>query len=109
MSYQASKNVRAFNHSALVSLATSTLILGVAFGCGSPSETDLEPSAQNQELAEIRPLAPQASPVNVELIADVSIIQSGNDFKLGVLLDIEPGWFISVSYTHLTLPTKRIV
>ena len=94
MSYQTSKDVRAFNHSAIVSLTTSALMLGLAFGCGRPSETDLESSVQNQDLAEIRLLAPQASPVDVELIADVSIIQSGNDFKLGVLLDIEPGWFI---------------
>ena len=94
MSYQTSKDVRALSHSAIVSLTTSALMLGLAFGCGRPSETDLESSVQNQDLAEIRLLAPQASPVDVELIADVSIIQSGNDFKLGVLLDIEPGWFI---------------
>ena len=94
MSYQTSKDVRVFNHRAIVSLTTSALMLGLAFGCGRPSETDLESSVQNQDLAETRFLPPQASPVDVELIADVSIIQSGNDFKLGVLLDIEPGWFI---------------
>lgn len=94
MSYQASKDVRALSHSVLVSFTTSTLMLGLAFGCGRPSETDLESSVQNQEMPETRSFAPQASPVDVELIADVSIVQSGNDFKLGVLLEIEPGWYI---------------
>jgi DsbC/DsbD-like thiol-disulfide interchange protein len=70
------------------------LVLGLAFGCGRPPETDLESNDQSQELPETRSLAPQASPVDAELIADVSIVQSGNDFKLGVLLDIEPGWYI---------------
>ena len=69
-------------------------MLGLAFGCGRPSETDLESSVQSQEMPQTRSLAPQASPVDVELIADVSIVQSGNDFKLGVLLNIEPGWYI---------------
>ena len=94
MSYQASKDVRALSHSVLVSFTTSALMLGLAFGCGRPSETDLESSVQSQEIPQTRSLAPQASPVDVELIADVSIVQSGNDFKLGVLLDIEPGWYI---------------
>tara|TARA_B100000586_G_C20103099_1_gene425896 strand:+ start:385 stop:1374 length:990 start_codon:yes stop_codon:yes gene_type:complete len=94
MSYQASKDMRTFSHSVLVSFTTSTLMLGLAFGCGRPSETDLESSVQNQETPQPRSLVPQTSPVAVELIADVSIVQSGNNFKLGVLLDIEPGWYI---------------
>jgi len=86
--------VRAFNQSALVTLTTSTLMLGLAFGCGRPSEADLESSVQNQEMPQTRSLEAQTSPVAVELIADVSIVQSGNNFKLGVMLDIEPGWYI---------------
>ena len=34
------------------------------------------------------------SPVRAELVADVSIIQSGNIIRLGVLFDIDPGWHI---------------
>jgi DsbC/DsbD-like thiol-disulfide interchange protein len=94
MSYQASKDVRAVSRSVLVSFTTSILMLGLTFGCGRPSETDLESIVQSQETLQTQALAPQASPVNVELLADVSIVQSGNDFKLGVLLDIEPGWYI---------------
>ena len=86
--------MRAFNQSALVTLTTSTLMLGLAFGCGRPSEADLESSVQNQEMPQTRSLEAQTSPVAVELIADVSIVQSGNNFKLGVMLDIEPGWYI---------------
>ena len=86
--------MRAFNQSALVALTTSTLMLGLAFGCGRPSEADLESSVQNQEMPQTRSLEAQTSPVAVELIADVSIVQSGNNFKLGVMLDIEPGWYI---------------
>ena len=69
-------------------------MLGLAFGCGRPSEADLESSVQNQEMPQTRSLEAQTSPVAVELIADVSIVQSGNNFKLGVMLDIEPGWYI---------------
>ena len=94
MSYQASKDMRTFSHSVLVSFTTSTLMLGLAFGCGRPSEADLESSVQNQEMPQTRSLEAQTSPVAVELIADVSIVQSGNNFKLGVMLDIEPGWYI---------------
>ena len=86
--------MRAFNQSALVTLTTSTLMLGLAFGCGRPSEADLESSVQNQEMPQTRSFEAQTSPVAVELIADVSIVQSGNNFKLGVMLDIEPGWYI---------------
>ena len=69
-------------------------MLSLAFGCGRPSEADLESSVQNQEMPQTRSLEAQTSPVAVELIADVSIVQSGNNFKLGVMLDIEPGWYI---------------
>jgi thiol:disulfide interchange protein/DsbC/DsbD-like thiol-disulfide interchange protein len=67
-------------------------IVGVAFLCGAPAR------AQQYNGKEL---------VKATLIADVSSIQPGQKFRLGVLYRIEPGWHIYWKYSGDSgLPTK---
>ncbi len=68
------------------------LIVGVAFLCGTPAR------AQQYNGKEL---------VKTTLIADVSSIQPGQKFRLGVLYRIEPGWHIYWKYSGDSgIPTK---
>ena len=51
-------------------------------------------SCSQEQVSDNGPAEAQRSPVRAELVADVSIIQSGNIIKLGVWFDIDPGWHI---------------
>ena len=68
------------------------LIVGVMFLCGAPAP------AQQYNGKEL---------VKAALIADVSSIQPGQRFRLGVLYRIEPGWHIYWKYSGDSgIPTK---
>ena len=42
------------------------------------------------------------SPVQTEFLSDVAIVQPGEVFKLGVLLTMEPGWYVHwLSLIHI--------
>ena len=70
------------------------LVVGVALMCGEPATS----TAQQYNGKEL---------VKATLIADVSSIQPGQKFRLGVLYRIEPGWHIYWKYPGDSgIPTK---
>lgn len=77
-------------------LAAVVFAATLSWSCSQGQISDSGPAVTQTDEARAAALEPphEPSPVQAELVADVSIIQSGNIIRLGVLLDIDPEWHI---------------
>ena len=69
-------------------------ILFILFFCASARAEDLSGLLRPAQSGPATTLKAPASPVRAELVADVSAVQPGHPFRLGVRFRIDPGWHI---------------